>query len=136
MRAHLYYDDWKEARQAAYDIQKLNLYELDKDFIKMFSLEGQDSKEIIYADQHIEDLYKFSDVVRLYNNQDGGWASFVPTQNLVDMFEMENGLMPSEANSGYNERHPLLIVTLACIILLFILAWIGKVKMGNVSLTH
>lgn len=89
MRAHLYYDDWKEARQAAYDIQKLNLYELDKDFIKMFSLEGQDSKEIIYADQHIEDLYKFSDVVRLYNNQDGGWASFVPTQNLVDMFEME-----------------------------------------------
>lgn len=106
MRAHLYYDDWKEARQAAYDIQKLNLYELDKDFIKMFSLEGQDSKEIIYADQHIEDLYKFSDVVRLYNNQDGGWASFVPTQNLVDMFEMENGLMPSEANSGYDERHP------------------------------
>lgn len=106
MRAHLYYDDWETARQAANDIRALNLYELEPDFIKLFSLDGQSSKEIIYADQHIEDLYKFGDVVRLYNNQDGGWASFVPTQNLVDMFEMKNGLMPEEEGSGYDERHP------------------------------
>ncbi|MDO3390404.1 RagB/SusD family nutrient uptake outer membrane protein [Bacteroides sp. ET489] len=106
MRAHLYYDDWETARQAANDICALNLYELEPDFIKLFSLDGQSSKEIIYADQHIEDLYKFGDVVRLYNNQDGGWASFVPTQNLVDMFEMKNGLMPEEEGSGYDERHP------------------------------
>lgn len=106
MRAHLYYGDYKTAREAAYAIRDLKLYELEPDFIKLFSLEGQDSKEIIYADQHVEDLYKFSDVVRLYNNQDGGWASFVPTQNLVNMFEMNNGLMPDEEGSGYDERHP------------------------------
>ena len=73
---------------------------------KNFFIWAPKDKEIIYADQHIEDLYKFGDVVRLYNNQDGGWASFVPTQNLVDMFEMKNGLMPEEEGSGYDERHP------------------------------
>ena len=106
MRAHLYYGDWKGARDAANAIRNLDLYDLEPDFIKLFSLEGQDSKEIIYADQHIEDYYAFGDVVRLYNNGDGGWASFVPTQNLVDMFEMNNGLMPDEEGSGYDPTHP------------------------------
>lgn len=106
MRAHLYYNDWEGAKEAANAIRNLKLYELDTDFIKLFSLEGQDSKEIIYSDQHIEDFYAFTDVVRLYNNADGGWASFVPTQNLVDMFEMNNGLMPDEPGSGYDPVHP------------------------------
>lgn len=30
----------------------------------------------------------------------------VPTSNLVDMFEMKNGLMPDEPDSGYDPEHP------------------------------
>ena len=32
----------------------------------------------------------------MYNNVDGGWSSIVPTQNLVDMYEMTDGKTKEE----------------------------------------
>lgn len=108
MRASLYWGDLDLALKAARDIQSLGLYEIEKSmsFLELFSLKGRDSKEIICSMQHIPTTYAFSNTIRLYNNADGGWASFVPTQNLVDMFEMNNGLMPDEEGSGYDPTHP------------------------------
>lgn len=106
MRSALYYGDYERARSAARDIQKLNLYDLDEHFQELFSIKGQSSKEIIYAMQHVANTYPFETMIRLFNNQDGGWASMVPTQNLVDMFEMKSGLLPGDDNSGYDPTHP------------------------------
>ena len=108
MRASLYWGDLDGAMKAARDIQALGLYEIEKgmSFLDLFSLKGRDSKEIICSMQHIPTTYAFGNTIRLYNNQDGGWASFVPTQNLVDMFEMSNGLMPGDEGSGYDPEHP------------------------------
>lgn len=106
MRSALYYGDYERARSAARDIQKLKLYDLDDHFQELFSIKGQSSKEIIYAMQHVANTYEFGNMIRLFNNQDGGWASMVPTQNLVDMFEMKSGLLPGDDNSGYDPTHP------------------------------
>lgn len=108
MRASLYWGDLDLALKAARDIQALNLYNIEKDmsFLELFSLKGRDSKEIICSMQHVTTTYAFGNTIRLFNNADGGWASFVPTQNLVDMFEMNNGLMPNEPGSGYDPTHP------------------------------
>lgn len=106
MRAALYWGDLDLAMSAARSIQNLNLYQLDPDYQGMFSIKGQGSTEIIYAMQHVSNTYKFSNMIRMFNNQDGGWASMVPTQNLVDMYEMESGLMPEEPGSGYDPVHP------------------------------
>ena len=106
MRAALYWGDLDLSMKAAREIQALKQYELDPDFLNMFSEAGVNSKEIICAMQHVKDTYAFDNTVRLFNNQDGGWASFVPTQDLVDMFEMSNGKTIDEADSGYDPTHP------------------------------
>ncbi len=108
MRAALYWGDLDKALKAARDIQQLGQYEIEKGmtFLEFFSLKGRDSKEIICSMQHVPTTYPFTNTIRMFSNRDGGWASFVPTQNLIDMFEMNNGLMPGEEGSGYDPEHP------------------------------
>lgn len=108
MRAALYWGDLDIALLAARSLQNLRQYEIEKTltYLELFSLKGRDSKEIICSMQHIPTTEPFTNTIRLFNNQDGGWASMVPTQNLVEMFEMNNGLMPYELNSGYEPTRP------------------------------
>ncbi|RHR61718.1 RagB/SusD family nutrient uptake outer membrane protein [Parabacteroides sp. AF17-28] len=105
-RFNLLWGNYSEALDAANQVIALNQYELDPDFLNMFSMAGQNSKEIICTYEHVQTTYAYSDVIRFYNNSDGGWASFVPTQNMVDMFEMADGKMIDEAGSGYDPVHP------------------------------
>ena len=106
MRAELYWGDYTAAREDARRIVALGQYELDPDFLKMFSLSGKGSKEIIYAYQTMKTVAKYGDAIRMFNNADGGWATWVPTTAFIDMFEMNNGLMPDEPGSGYDPVHP------------------------------
>lgn len=105
-RFNLLWGNYEEALEAANQVIELGLYELDPDFLNMFSMNGQNSKEIICTYEHVKTTYAFTDVIRLYNNADGGWASFVPTKNLVDMFEMKNGKTIDDPTSGYDPVHP------------------------------
>ena len=105
-RFNLLWGNYSAALEAAEKVIGLNQYELDPDFLNIFSMAGQNSKEIICTYEHVKTTYAFTDVIRFYNNADGGWASFVPTNNLVDMFEMENGKTIDEPGSGYDPAHP------------------------------
>ena len=105
MRAALYWGDLDLAMSAARVIQNLGLYALHPDFLELFSIKGQTSSEIIYAMQHIANTHPYTHVMRMYNNEDGGWTTFSPTQNYIDMFEMKDGLMPEES-IDYNPVHP------------------------------
>jgi starch-binding outer membrane protein, SusD/RagB family len=42
----------------------------------------------------------------LYSNGLGGWSNITPTQNLVDSYEMTNGLLPADNTSGYDPQNP------------------------------
>ena len=106
MREALYYGDWQKAKDAAQAIIDLKQYELDSDYENLFKLSGIDSKEIILADQRLESVFGLGVIGQMYNNDDAGWSSIVPTQNLVDMYEMDNGLTKEEATGYYDAKHP------------------------------
>lgn len=106
MRSALYYGDYQRAIEASKAIIALGQYDLDPSFENLFTLAGQGSKEIIASVQRDENLYDNWMIGTMYNNADGGWSSMVPTQNLVDAYEMSNGLTREEAGSGYDATHP------------------------------
>ncbi len=106
MRAALYWGDYQLALDAAEAIKTLGIYELHHDYSELFTLKGKTSKEIIYATQYVENIAGFWLIGAMYNNGDGGWSSIVPTQNLVDMYEMNDGKTKDEAGSIYNPVHP------------------------------
>lgn len=106
MRSALYYGDYQRAIEASKAIIALGQYDLDPSFENLFTLAGQGSKEIIASVQRDENLYDNWMIGTMYNNADGGWSSMVPTQNLVDAYEMSNGLTKEEAGSGYDATHP------------------------------
>ena len=105
-RFNLLWGNYEAALEAANKVIALGQYELDPDFLNMFSMAGQNSKEIICTYEHVQTTYAYTDVIRFYNNADGGWASYSPTKNLVDMFEMSNGKLIDEPGSGYDPTHP------------------------------
>ncbi|MDR1403170.1 MAG: RagB/SusD family nutrient uptake outer membrane protein [Tannerellaceae bacterium] len=104
MRSALYYADYQRSLDAAKAIRDLGQYELDPNYAGMFTLAGVDSKEIILSVQHLKS-FKDEWIVTVPNNADGGWSSMVPTQNLVDMYEMQDGLTKEES-SAYDPAHP------------------------------
>lgn len=106
MREALYYGDWEIAKNKAEEIMALKTYDLESDYLKLFQVAGQDSKETILAVQYIPNTYTLGTIGQMYNNGDGGWSSIVPTYNLVDTYEMKNGLTIDEAGSGYDATHP------------------------------
>ena len=107
MRSALYYEDWAKAKECAEKIIALNQYSLDPDYKNLFTLAGQSSPEIILAtNSSLETLKGFYYIGVMYNNAEGGWSSIVPTTNLVDEYEMANGMTKDEAGSGYDATHP------------------------------
>ena len=106
MRESLYYGDWAMARSCAEAVMALQTYSLEPDYSKLFQVVGQDSPEIILAVQYIPQTYTLYTIGQMYNNAEGGWSSIVPTYELVDAYEMENGLTIEEPGSGYDAAHP------------------------------
>ena len=107
MREALYYGDWALAREKAKAIMDLGIYELEADYAKLFTVEGQGSKEIIAAVQYLDNTKPLYTVIgSMYNNATGGWSSLVPTPNLLNTYEMANGMTITEPGSGYDPAHP------------------------------
>lgn len=106
MREALYYGDWQVAKNKAQEIIDLNQYELEANYADLFKISNKSSKEIILATQYIPNTKVLGVIGQMYNNSSGGWSSIVPTQNLVDMYEMKTGLVKSETGSGYDPTHP------------------------------
>ncbi len=106
MRHALYYGKYERAKEAARIIMDMGKFDLEEDYGRLFRLEGQDSKEIIAAVQHMETYYGNMFPAIMANNEDGGWSSMVPTWNLVNAYEMDNGLTKEEAGDYYDPKHP------------------------------
>lgn len=106
MREALYYDDWETAKKSAQAIIDLGIYELDPSYENLFNVSGKDSKEIILAVQSLLVTKSQWLLGAMYNNGEGGWSSIVPTYNLVNTYEMKNGLTTDDPASGYDPVHP------------------------------
>jgi hypothetical protein len=109
MRSALYWGDYqraKDAAQAIIDLKQYNLASGTDGYANLFNVAGQGSDEIILAVQYVATTKSLGTIGQMYNNGDGGWSSIVPTQNLVDAYEMSNGLTKEETGSGYDASHP------------------------------
>lgn len=87
---------WKEAAKTAKQVVDLNRYSLEDDFAFIFkSLANNSNKEVILAYQYMEN--EITHMLPILASPAGtgitgqGWASFCPTRQLVDSYEMTDG---------------------------------------------
>jgi hypothetical protein len=95
----------REANKAVMDLATVSLVSSAEEYGNLFS--GDNSKEIILARQFTQTNNQGWGVnLWLYSNGYGGWNTTTPTQNLVDDYELTNGLLPSDPGSGYDDQNP------------------------------
>jgi starch-binding outer membrane protein, SusD/RagB family len=101
-------DKWQQAADAAKAVIDMNQYSLVavntwKDYNNIFL---KANPEIIFARPYSSEFsHPNIDKVNTSNGYHG-WSGNIPTQNLVDDFEMENGKMVDEPGSGYDPNNP------------------------------
>lgn len=102
------------AKAAATNLQVINLgaYSLFSDYQKQFLSANNWNAETIFARGYAtpskgHDREGILGPVIVFGTEQA-WGNLVPTQNLVDDYEMSNGLPITDPNSGYNPQHPYL----------------------------
>ncbi|MGV8138263.1 MAG: RagB/SusD family nutrient uptake outer membrane protein [Mangrovibacterium sp.] len=106
-RIALYNEKWDVAIAAASEVMKLEGSEviLDPGFPKLFTYEGQDSKEILFSIQYLFGQ-KVHPIFRLFGSRNGGGhANKVPSYQLVDSYECKDGLA-IDKSPLYNPAKP------------------------------
>lgn len=108
MRYLLYDEKFEQALDMAKKVVALNKYSLVLDISKLFGILYEDNSEYIISDQKLVDIYPMWMLQELLNNGDGGWSSYIPTQDLVDAFETMDGLTIKEAETigKFDPKHP------------------------------
>ncbi|MEQ7801672.1 RagB/SusD family nutrient uptake outer membrane protein [Pedobacter sp. ASV1-7] len=91
---------WQRAADAAEDVMKLNLYQVDGDYKHLFH--KRTASNIIFQSTFNNTGW----VQQMFVPSQGGLGWIQPLQNLVDDYEMTNGLKPNETGSGYDASHP------------------------------
>jgi hypothetical protein len=95
----------RDANKAVMDLESISLAANATQYGAMFR--GTNANEVIFARYFTQTNNQGWGVnVWLFPNSNGGWATTTPTQNLVDDYELTNGLLPSEAGSGYDDQNP------------------------------
>ena len=115
MRTCLHYKMYQEAIDAADEIINSRVYSLVNDrsggkvpYEEVFKEKNEGNSEIILAFKRCMNDYKNQTIIEFCNVNDGGWSAFVPIQDLVDAYEMSNGLTIEEAKASgqYDPVHP------------------------------
>jgi hypothetical protein len=105
-RAMLYAGRYQEAADAASAVMALNVYGIYPSYKELFTYAAENNSEIILDIQFIKDAYS-NDIFSVLAQQSMSSKSlFVPTRNLVDAYEMTNGLPISDPGSGYDPANP------------------------------
>lgn len=95
-----------DAAKAVTDLASQGYYQLDQrvDYKQLF-LDKKSPEAILtfgmnatYGDNYID--------VYIYPNGSHGYSAYVPSQNIVDEFEMKNGKPVTDPASGYDAAHP------------------------------
>lgn len=115
MRTCLHYKKYADAIDAADEIIRSNVYSLVTDksngkipYEEVFKEKNEGNSEIILAFKRCMNDYKNQTIIEFCNVNDGGWSAFIPIQDLVDAYEMNNGLTIEEAKAAgqYDPAHP------------------------------
>ncbi|WP_113637209.1 RagB/SusD family nutrient uptake outer membrane protein [Nubsella zeaxanthinifaciens] len=102
---------WDDAAKAAQQVMALApaTYSLYPDYYQLF-MTKTGNKEVIFAKKFARPGRTHQTAWMLHMsirpNPWGAWGAFHATQNLVDSYEMKNGLLPDQPGSGYDEQNP------------------------------
>lgn len=108
---------WQNAANAAKEVMAYGPppgtgdYGLYPDYYKLF-IDKLGNNEVIWARKFQNPSINPSDGARpkwymsVPDVNDGAWGGFAPTQNLVDAYEMTNGLPIGDPSSNYNPQEP------------------------------
>jgi hypothetical protein len=100
---------WTDAATAAKVVMNMGKYSLFPDYRKLFLRANENNSEVIFDHQ-----FKFPEAVHTINVtwgmwftfDTGTWGGFSPTQDIVDAYEMTNGLPITNPASGYDPNNP------------------------------
>lgn len=98
-------EKWQLASDAAKAVIDLGEYELYPDYYETFHVEN--NQEIIFDIQYAFPMRNME--IEFRTNPQGFQGSYGmtrPTQNMVDYYEMDNGLSITDLSSGYDDQDP------------------------------
>jgi hypothetical protein len=93
-RVHLFFKEYEEAKDAAWEVIKTGTFELQRDYQDLFNSydNGYFSKESVFTIlREYNPPYTYSSVVTIMDvgrNDVGGWGGDCPTPDLVDEYEI------------------------------------------------
>ncbi|MEL7834777.1 RagB/SusD family nutrient uptake outer membrane protein [Fodinibius sp. Rm-B-1B1-1] len=96
---------WQAAADAAEEVMNMQKYSLYPDYGELF-LTPYNNSEIIFERVYTFDNRHLPLEIANGPNGYGGWAGNTPLQNLVDDYEMDNGMPIDESGSGYDPQNP------------------------------
>jgi hypothetical protein len=105
-RAMLYAGRYQDAADAAQAVMDLGVYDLYPAYKDLFSYAAENNKEVILDIQFIDDAYSNNIFSTLAQSSINSKSLYVPTKNLVDAYEMTNGLPITDAASGFDPYNP------------------------------
>jgi starch-binding outer membrane protein, SusD/RagB family len=106
---------WQTAAATNKEVIDLGIYELFSDYEKLFYRENSlarnsNNKESIFVRLYVSLIKGHQREGRqgpaYVNGIQQSWGNLTPTQELVDDYAMDNGLMIDEAGSGYDPQKP------------------------------
>ena len=106
-RTALYNERWDVAIAAAQEVMKLEGKEviIENDYSKLFTYEGEDSKEILFSVQYLVDVKEHS-LYRLFGSRNGkAFTNKKPPYQLADSWECTDGL-PIDESPLFNPKNP------------------------------
>ena len=100
---------WQAAADAAEAVMDLGVYDLFDDYRGLFLAANEGNIEVIYDRQFgfPQSVHTIQATWGMWFTFDAGtWGGFSPTQDIVDAYEMTNGLPIDDIASGYDENNP------------------------------
>lgn len=104
-RLNLYMEKWDDAIADSRAVMQLG-YVLNPDFGNTFRIKNENNSEVILDVQYMENIVPNEWLGIMPSGGYGGWGSVVPSQSLVDAFEMANGKPITDPASGYDPNDP------------------------------
>ncbi|GAC1452878.1 MAG: RagB/SusD family nutrient uptake outer membrane protein [Chitinophagaceae bacterium] len=106
-RAMLYAGRYEEAAAAAKQVMGLNIYSLYPSYEKLFSYGAKNNQEVILDKQFIKSIYSNGVFAMMApHSQQASSNNFVPSNKLVDAYQMNNGNDIKDPASGFNAMDP------------------------------
>jgi hypothetical protein len=109
---------WSDAATTYKRIMDSNAYAIDQGgFAQLFRQTGENSREVVFAHEYLEDFVGTVMLQYLYPETYGGWHQFSPYNELVQAYECTDGKTVDEsplynANDPYANRDPRLDYTI------------------------